>query len=142
MHKLHKHYIDGRWVAPTDAEYRDVINPATEEKSGEMVLGSLVEVNQAVAAARTAFDSFAFSTVEERMALLSAIIEEYKKRMPEMAALITEEMGAPASLASAAHAPSGLGHLIAASKALKNYSFYEDRGTTRVVKEVDETNET
>ncbi len=135
MRELHRHYIDGKWLDVPGAKLRDIINPATEGKSGEMILGTSAEVDLAVAAAKRAFETFSFSSIEERLELLSAIIEEYKKRMPEMAAVITEEMGAPASLAAGAHAPSGLGHLITASKVLKNYSFYEDRGTTRIVKE-------
>jgi len=135
MRELHKHYIDGKWVEVPGAVLRDIINPATEKKSGEMVLGTENEVNLAVAAAKKAFETFAFSTIEERIGLLNAIIAEYKKRMSEMADVITEEMGAPTSLAMSAHAPSGLGHLITAAKVLKNYSFSEDRGSTRIVKE-------
>lgn len=135
MRKLHRHYINGAWVEGTDAQFRDVINPATEQKSGEMILGTEQDVDLAVAAARKAFESFAFTSRAERLEILSAIITEYKKRMPEMAAVITEEMGAPASLAASAHAPSGLGHLITASKVLKDYNFHEDRGTTRIAKE-------
>ncbi|MBV1901484.1 MAG: aldehyde dehydrogenase family protein [Kordiimonadaceae bacterium] len=135
MRNLHKHYIGGEWVKSSNFTVRDIINPATEEKSGEMVLGTAADVDLAVDAANKAFETFAFSTVEERLELLNAMAEEYKKRLPEMAAVITEEMGAPAGLAMAAHAPSGLGHIIASAEALKNYSFHEDRGTTRIVKE-------
>lgn len=135
MRTLHKHYIGGEWVKPSSFTVRDIINPATEEKSGEMILGTAADVGLAVDAAEKAFETFAFSTVAERLELLNAIAEEYKKRLPEMAAAITEEMGAPAGLSAAAQAPSGLGHIAAIVKALKAYSFHEDRGTTRIVKE-------
>lgn len=135
MRQLYKHYIDGKWVDPADFSTRDLINPSTGKKSGEMVLGSGADVDAAVAAARAAFDTFAFSSREERLELLQAIMAEYQKRMPEMAEVITLEMGAPKSLASRAHAPSGLGHLATAAEALKNYAFFEDRGPTRIVKE-------
>ena len=135
MRQLHRHYIGGEWVSVDGANMRDIINPATEKKSGEMILGTSAEVDMAVAAAQKAFETFAFSTREERLELLGNIIAEYKKRLPEMAAVITEEMGAPVKFANTAQAPSGLGHLMTAVEVLKNFSFHEDRGPTRILKE-------
>jgi len=135
MRQLYKHYIGGEWVDPADFKTRDLINPATAKKSGEMVLGNAADVDKAVAAAREAFETFAFTSREERLELLNAIIAEYKKRMAEMAEIITLEMGAPKTLAERAHAPSGLGHLITAAKVLEKYEFHEDRGPTRIAKE-------
>lgn len=135
MRILDKHYINGSWVAPAGTEFRDLINPATEEVSGKMALGNAADVDTAVAAAKAAFDSFSQTSREERLAILDRIIAEYKKRMPEMAEVITLEMGAPAFLAQKAHAPSGIGHLMTARKILENFAFEEDNGLTRVAKE-------
>jgi aldehyde dehydrogenase (NAD+) len=135
MKELHKHYINGEWVDPADFKVRDLINPATGRKSGEMILGSAADVDKAVAAARKAFESFGFASRAERLELLRAIMAEYQKRMPEMADVITLEMGAPTSLANKAHAPAGLGHLATAAQVLEHYVFNEDRGTTRICKE-------
>ena len=135
MHQLHKHYIDGAWVNSTGTDMLDIINPATEKKSGEMILGTPADVDKAVAAAKKAFETFAFVSREDRMEMLANLIAEYQKRMGEMAAIITEEMGAPVKLANGAHAPSGIGHLMTALEILKTYSFQEDRGPTRIVKE-------
>ena len=49
-------YIDGRWVPPVVAKSHDVINPATEAVIGHAPRASAVDVDQAVAAARDAFD--------------------------------------------------------------------------------------
>jgi len=135
MRILDKHYINGSWVEPSGGGFRDLINPATEEISGKMALGDGADVDAAVAAAKVAFESFSTSSREERLAMLDRIITEYKKRMGEMAEVITLEMGAPAFLAQKAHAPSGLGHLITARKILENFAFEEDNGLTRVAKE-------
>lgn len=135
MKQLHKHFIDGKWVKPSDFAVRDIVNPATGNKSGEMALGSAADVDAAVAAAKKAFETFAFTSREERIELLQAILAEYQKRMPDMAEVITLEMGAPKMLAQKAHAPAGLGHLATALEVLKNYEFHEDRGTTRICKE-------
>lgn len=135
MKILDKHYIDGKWIEPEGADFRDVVNPATEEVSGKMVLGTASDVDAAVAAAKRAFENFSQTTREERLDILDRIIAEYQKRMPEMAAVITLEMGAPAFLANKAHAPSGIGHLMTARKILENFPFEEDNGLTRVAKE-------
>ena len=65
------------------------------------------------AAARRAFKSYSQTTREERLEVLGRILAEYQKRFGDLATAVTEEMGAPASLAQRAHAPAGMGHLVA-----------------------------
>ena len=113
----------------------DVINPATETVAGHISLGTAADVDRAVAAARRAFESWSQTSREERLAVLGRIIAEYNARLAEVAAAITEEMGAPVWLAHAAQAPVGTGHFAVAAEALKTYAFAEDQGTTRIVKE-------
>ncbi len=128
-------YIDGQWVAPASAKTLDVINPATEAVAGRISMGSAADVDRAVKAARKAFASFSQTSVAERCALLEAIIAEYQKRYADMAAAITEEMGAPTVLSQKAQAAMGIGHLQTALAVLKHYEFSELRGTTMVSKE-------
>jgi aldehyde dehydrogenase (NAD+) len=130
-----KFYIDGAWVDPVTPKTLEVINPANEAVAGHISLGSAVDVDRAVKAARKAFSTFSQTTREERMALLERIIAEYQKRYADMAAAITEEMGAPAMLSQKAQAAMGIGHLQTALAVLKNYPFEEQRGTTLLVKE-------
>ncbi len=130
-----KFYIDGTWVDPATPKTLDVINPATEAVAGRISLGSAVDVDRAVKAARKAFASYSQTSREERAALLEKIIAEYQKRYADMAAAITEEMGAPAALAQKAQAAMGVAHLQTALAVLKNYKFEEQRGTTMIVKE-------
>ncbi len=128
-------YIDGEWVDPVEPKTLDVINPATETAVGRISLGSQVDVDKAVAAARAAFESYSQTTKEERMELLGKIIAGYQARIDEMAQTITSEMGAPAWLAKAAQAPAGLAHFAGALEVLKNYEFTEQRGSTALIKE-------
>jgi aldehyde dehydrogenase (NAD+) len=130
-----KFYIDGRWVEPVVAKTLDVINPATESVAGRISMGSAADVDAAVKAARRAFESYSVSSVEERIALLERVIAQYQKRYADMAAAITEEMGAPVALSQKAQAAMGIGHLQSALAVLKNYHFQEARGTTQIVKE-------
>ncbi len=135
MRDYTKFYINGAWVDPVTAKTLDVINPATESVAGRISMGSAADVDAAVRAARAAFASYSQTTVAERIALLEAIISEYKKRYADMAAAITEEMGAPAMLAQKAQAAMGVGHLTTALNVLKDYHFSETKGTTLLVKE-------
>jgi aldehyde dehydrogenase (NAD+) len=135
MRTYEKFYIDGAWVDPATPRTLDVINPATERPCGTISLGSAADVDLAVAAARRAFDSFAHTTREDRLALLGRIVDVYKARYNDMAAAITEEMGAPASLSQNAQAAIGIGHFQAAIGILQNYVFEEMRGTTLIARE-------
>lgn len=136
MREYTKFYIDGAWVDPAGgAQVLDVINPATEEVAGHVSAGTAADVDRAADAARRAFASWAVTTREERIDLLQRIIAEYKRREIEIADAITEEMGAPRSLALRAQTGSGLAHLEAAVAVLRNYAFAEEQGTTRIVRE-------
>ncbi len=128
-------YIDGKWVAPAKPKTLDVIDPSTEQTVGRISLGSAADVDLAVSAARRAFDSYSVTTKQERIELLQAIVAKYQERIGEMAATITSEMGAPAWLAKAAQAPSGLAHFAQAIKILEDYEFTEERGKTLILKE-------
>jgi aldehyde dehydrogenase (NAD+) len=130
-----KFYIDGQWTDPAEPRTLDVENPATEEVCGRISLGSAADVDKAVKAARRAFATWSRSSRAERIELMETIAAEYQKRLGDFAQAVTEEMGAPASLAQNAQAPLGLSHLKIAIDVLRNYSFEELRGTTLLVKE-------
>ena len=124
MREYMKFYIDGQWVDPITPKSLDVINPATEAVAGHISVGTAADVDKAVKAARKAFATFSLTSRDERIALLERIIAEYQKRYGDMAAAITEEMGAPASLSMNAQAAIGMGHLQTAVAVLKNYKFF------------------
>jgi len=128
-------YINGEWVSPTESRTLPVENPATLDQCATISIGSEADVDLAVAAAKTAFETFSQTSVEERAALLDRIAELYQARIGEIAEAIREEMGAPISLASTAQAYAGLGHITEAAKILRGFSFTEDLGVHRVVKE-------
>ena len=135
MRDYTKFYINGAWVEPAVANPIDVINPATEAVAGQINLGSAADVDRAVAAAKAAFTSFSRTSVKERIELMGAIAGEYQKRYNDMAAAITEEMGAPAWLSNQAQAALGIGHIATAIEVLKTYKFDELKGTTLITRE-------
>ena len=135
MREYLKFYIDGKWVEPVEMKTLDVENPATEEVCGKIAVGSAADVDKAVKAARKAFTTWSQTSREERLEVLGRILAEYQKRFGDLALAVTEEMGAPASLAQRAQVPIGMGHLATAVEILKTFKFEEDRGPTLIVKE-------
>lgn len=135
MREYLKFYIDGKWVEPVELKTLDVENPATEEVCGKIAAGSAADVDKAVKAARKAFATWSQTSREERLEVLGRILAEYQKRFGDLAKAVTEEMGAPASLAQRAQVPIGMGHLSTAVEILKTFKFEEDRGPTLLVKE-------
>ncbi|WP_108986346.1 aldehyde dehydrogenase family protein [Candidatus Phycosocius bacilliformis] len=125
-------YIDGAWVDPVTPRDHHVINPATEEPIAVISLGSEADAVKAILAARAAFPAFSETSLDERIALMEKIIALYSAKMPEIAQAISQEMGAPMWLASAAQAPSGLSQLMGALNALKEFTWEHSRGNTRI----------
>ena len=132
MREYLKFYIDGQWVEPVEPKTADVINPATEAVSGRISLGSVADIEKAVAAARKAFPSWSETTREQRLDLLLAIQAEFERRKQEMGEAITEEMGAPLSLGCGFHTLLGTGHLQTSIEVLREFKFEELRGATLI----------
>ncbi|CUH98545.1 aldehyde dehydrogenase family protein [Leisingera aquaemixtae] len=116
---LQKFYIGGAWVTPHSTREFPVMNPATEERIGTIILGDDMDVDAAVAAAREAFASYSRTSREERIALLEKLLELSKERREVLAQAMRAEMGAPITMAREAQADSGTGHLEAILDALK-----------------------
>jgi aldehyde dehydrogenase (NAD+) len=135
MREYLKFYIDGQWVDPVEPSSLDVDNPTTEQVSGKIALGAAADVDKAVSAARRAFGTWSQTSREERLDVLQAILAEYQKRTGDLADAVTEEMGAPPSLAAGPQVNLGLGHLMTAIDVLKNFEFEQQHGSTLVVKE-------
>ncbi|MDH3295883.1 MAG: aldehyde dehydrogenase family protein, partial [Acidimicrobiia bacterium] len=121
-------YINGKWVAPTEARDAEVINPSTEQPCAVISFGSKADTDAAVAAARAAFVPWAETPVAERVALLKALLERYQARAEEMAEAISLEMGAPIDLARTAQVGAGLGHIKSIIRAVENFEFDQPLG--------------
>ncbi len=128
-------YINGSWRQPAGRELLEVINPATERAFATISLGTAEDVDEAARAARAAFPAWSCSSVEQRIEVIGNIIAGITARAGELAAAISDEMGAPMRLASTAQVGSGLGHFQSIVPILENYAFEEDRGKSRIIKE-------
>ncbi len=135
MSRHEQFYIGGRWVAPLRLETLDVIDPSTEQPFTRIAVGSAADVDRAVVAARAAFEPFAQTSREGRVALLERILDRYDARADELAEAVSREMGAPLPFARAAQVPAGRLHLEATIEALKAYAFSRFRGSTMIARE-------
>jgi len=135
MDHARQFFIDGRWVEPHTTDTLDVINPATEEPIEAIAMGGADDVDDAVAAAKAAFETFSLTSKEERLELLDRIIEVYSGRLDELSDIISQEMGAPLWLAQAAQAVAGLAHFSTARAVLADFEFDRSMGSTLLTRE-------
>lgn len=95
MRSIEHIYINGEFVVPRGKDRLDLINPATEEKIGDVRLGNEDDVKAAVAAAKRALPSLASSTKAERIDMLHSLRDTIAAKPDELVRTMTEEYGAP-----------------------------------------------
>ena len=134
MDKL-KFYIDGAWVDPAVASTLGIVNPATEETFAQISLGSRQDVNRAAKAARRAFVTYSEVSIEDRLSYLRKIVAGFRARLPELARMMTLEMGAPITFATQRQATVALYHFEEAARVLAGYRFEERMGNGIVRRE-------
>jgi len=129
-----KSYINGEWVLPaTSTATVNAVNPATEEVCAVVAVCGRDDVNLAVTAARAAFDAYAATSLEHRIALVEKLITIFERRYDEMVTAISTEMGAPYDLSHDAQAESGPGHLRATVKAVREMTWEYNVGEDGIV---------
>jgi len=96
-------FIGGEWMLPSQG-YEPIINPATEEIIGEAPLAGRVEVDQALAAARAAFDEGPWPSlpVEARIDAIRRFRAAIIKRENLIKQLLIAEVGAAQLLMNSA----------------------------------------
>jgi acyl-CoA reductase-like NAD-dependent aldehyde dehydrogenase len=135
MHVRDKIFIAGEWVSPSSDELIDVINSTTEEVMGRAPAATPEDVDRAVAAARSAFESWSQTTPGERKAILSQLAQGLQERGDEIAGIVAQEVGMPLPLAKMIQA--GLPAAVMGSyvKLLDEVSFEEQVGNSLVLRE-------
>ncbi|WP_307794927.1 aldehyde dehydrogenase family protein [Alkalihalobacillus sp. BA299] len=84
--------INGEWIS--SSHVKPVINPANiKEVVGEIALCSQDDVNQAVEAASSAFQTWSQTTIEERSNLMLAVASKLEKIISENISLFVRENG-------------------------------------------------
>ena len=90
-----KMLIGGDWVADGGAGTMAVHNPASEAKLGDCPKASTEQLDAALAAAEEAFPNWAATPGAQRHKILSKAADLLRERAPEIARIVTMEMGKP-----------------------------------------------
>jgi acyl-CoA reductase-like NAD-dependent aldehyde dehydrogenase len=92
-------YIDGKWVCSDSRERISVLNPATEERIGEVSAGHANDVDRAVEAANRAFQHWSNRPFEERMNYLMQLHGKLVGEKTLLTETITADVGCPIKIA-------------------------------------------
>jgi betaine-aldehyde dehydrogenase len=90
-----KNFIDGEFVDPAEGATEPVLNPATGEQIAEAPLSGAQDVDRAVAAAKTAFETWSQTTPAERSLALLKLADRIEEHAEEIARLEAENAGKP-----------------------------------------------
>ncbi|HEX5190271.1 MAG TPA: aldehyde dehydrogenase family protein [Streptosporangiaceae bacterium] len=133
---MRANYINGSWTASADAGGIDVVNPADGSVIDRVPAGHQADVDDAVLAARAAFDSWAATPVAERAERLDAARQLLDERADSIAATISADMGSPLQFARRVQVGTPLAVLASFVELLAGYDFGGERtGNALVVRE-------
>ena len=116
-------YIGGKWVPPYQKNDFPVVNPSSEEAFAIISLGTKRDLDDAVLAAKNAFQTWSTTSLDERLSVIRKLLTIYEDRSKDMAEAISMEMGAPIKLSLNAQTAAGAGHIKAFIKALESFKF-------------------
>lgn len=133
--RLDRIYIGGAWRRPAGQARGAVIDPSTEQAIAQIALGNSQDVAVAVAAARSAFETWSVSSPQSRAALLDRIHDLILERAAVFATAISQEMGCAISFARSAQVPIAAQHVRVARDLARSYPFVTRRGSTAILRE-------
>jgi aminomuconate-semialdehyde/2-hydroxymuconate-6-semialdehyde dehydrogenase len=107
-------FIGGSFAAPHSARYFDDVDPSTEEVIAEVPDSDANDIDDAVQAARAAFDGWSRTPAAERSRLLLKLADLIEKNFDELAQLESTDCGKPLSLARTLDIP----------RAIANFRFF------------------
>ena len=88
-----EHWIAGKSTPGSSDRTAPVFNPATGQQQAEVVLGSVDDVEQAIAAAKDAYGQWSQTSVSRRTKIMFSFRELLNRHSDEIAGLITDEHG-------------------------------------------------
>ncbi|MEP7454100.1 aldehyde dehydrogenase [Phyllobacterium sp. SB3] len=99
-HLFDSFYVDGLWVRAASGISKEIINPSTEKLSVSMPMASEAEMDNAIQAAKHAFEQGAWprTTPRNRCILMHRLADRLSERIELAAQLWTAQVGAPISL--------------------------------------------
>jgi aldehyde dehydrogenase (NAD+) len=134
MEGLDRNLIDGKMVTATGGGTFETLNPATEEVLGVAADGTAADVDAAIGAARTAFDSTSWSRDHAfRAHCIRQLHDALVAHADELRELTIAEVGAPRFLTSIAQLDSPVEDLLWAADLAERYEWRTDLGVASPV---------
>ena len=122
-------YIDGELRPARSGTVFETLNPATEEVLGVAADGGAEDMDEAIAAARRAFDETTWSTdVEVRVRGLRQLHEAFLRHSDEIRAMTVAEVGSPVSMTTHAQLDSPVAGLAWVADLAERYEWEQDLG--------------
>jgi acyl-CoA reductase-like NAD-dependent aldehyde dehydrogenase len=128
-------FIGGDWVRPASAAVLELVNPATEDILGHVPDASGADVDRAVAAARSAFEGWAATPVDDRAKLIERMQDTLVARLSDIGLLVAEEVGCPLPFATLVQVGGPLMVMASYAEVARTFPFEEEVGLSLVVRE-------
>ena len=128
-------FIDGKWVDPAVPNFKDIVDPSTERTIGRVALGSAVDVDLAARAAARAFETYQYSSREQRIALFDRIISAFEARKNDLAESMMSDIGVPSWFAHGYQTDMALTHFVEAREVLRTFPFEYELGVNVIRRE-------
>ena len=135
MNQRNQIYIGGSWVDSHGDDAIDVHNPSNGEVIGSIPAGTAADVDDAVKAARAAFDGWAATPLEDRLALIEGLAGQLGARMEEIGSLISLEVGMPKGMSTMIQAGMPAATTGSVPATAREFAFEETIGRTLVTRE-------
>ncbi|SEI46251.1 malonate-semialdehyde dehydrogenase (acetylating) / methylmalonate-semialdehyde dehydrogenase [Azotobacter beijerinckii] len=85
--------IDGRFVESVSEQWRDIVNPATQQVLARVPFATGAELNAAVASAHEAFTTWRKTPIAARARIFLKYQQLIREHLKELAAILTAEQG-------------------------------------------------
>jgi aldehyde dehydrogenase (NAD+) len=128
-------FIGGQWVAPSGRETIEVHNAGSGEVMGRVPAGTEKDIDAAVAAARSAFESWSALAPDRRADYLEKISGALKARADELAKTIAQEVGMPLKMSGRIQAGLPIANFANYAKLVRDFQFESRVGNSLVVRE-------
>jgi len=127
-------YISGKFTVPQGSEIMPLINPSTRQVIGQVRLGDQHDTRLAIAAAKTAYQTFSRSGKAERMLYLQRLHDVVAARSAELIDTMVEEYGGPLAISQGTTRRAANGFL-QTRKLLESFEFEKHIGQSKVMLE-------
>ena len=109
--KTYRNFVNGKYVDAADGRTIPVVNPSTGEQYATAPLSGAADIDAAMSAAASAFESWRDTPPKDRSLALFRIADEIERRAEEFIALESENCGKPIDVTRSEEIPPMVDHV-------------------------------